>query len=283
MTDNADMKSMLTFLATGAAACALSVSLQGAAGVLIVETTTSSGAPSINRIQLEANRMRAEATGARGEKQVVIFDGARQVLLMIDDQNKTYTELTKADADALGAQMSQAMAQIQKQLEGLPPEQRAQIESMMKGRMGGAGGGAPKTVYKRAGTGTVGKWTCTKYEGFEGETRTSELCTVDPKTFGLGEADFAVTKQFIEFFKRVVPAMATQMFSVGSAEQQGFDGVPVRRSSTVMGRQVTSEITEVSRQTFPDTSYAVPAGYQKRSFGSFGAPGRGGAPRHANP
>lgn len=268
------MKAICTSVITAAAIGALSASLHAAAGVLIVEKTTSTGSPSTNQIQIESNRMRAESTGPRGEKQIVIFDGARQVLIMIDDAAKSYTELTKADADQLGAQMSQAMAQIQKQLEGLPPEQRAQIESMMKGRMGGAGGAAPKTVYKPAGTATVGKWTCTKYDGYDGAARTSEVCTVDPKTLGLSEADFAVTKQFVEFFKRVVPAMASQAFAIGTVEQQGFAGVPIRRMMTVLGRQITSEITDVSRQTFPDSSYAVPAGYQKRAFGAAGGRGR---------
>ena len=60
--------------------------------------------------------MRAESTDPRGEKTVVIFDGTRQVLTMIDTEKKTYTEMTKEDAEKLGAQMSGMMAQIQKQI-----------------------------------------------------------------------------------------------------------------------------------------------------------------------
>ena len=253
-----------------AAICLLSVSLQGAAGVLIVEKTTSSGTPSTNQIQIESSRMRAETVGPRGEKQIVVFDGTRQVLMLIDEQNKSYTELTKTEADDLGAEMAKAMEQIKKQLESLPPDQQKQLESMMQGRMGGAGGAARKTVYKRTGTDTVGKWPCTKYEGYDGETKTADLCTVDPKALGLTDADFAVTRQFVEFFRRVVPAMADQAFAIGTVEQQGFAGVPVRRTRTVLGRQTTTEITDVSRQTFPDASYAPPAGYQKRPFAAMG-------------
>jgi len=265
------MPGMRVMLGSSAAAiCLLSVSLQGAAGILIVEKTTSGGTPSTNQVQVESNRMRAESVGPRGEKQVVVFDGTRQVLMLIDDQNRSYTELTRAEADDIGAEMAKAMAQVQKQLESLPPDQRKQFESMMQGRMGGAGGAAPKTVYKRTGTDTVGKWSCTKYEGYQGETRTSELCTVDPKTLGLTDADFAVTRQFVDFFKRVVPAMADQAFAAGTVEQQGFAGVPVRRTRTVLGRQTTTEITDISRQTFPDASYAAPAGYQKRPFAAMG-------------
>ena len=154
-------------------------------------------------------------------KQVVIFDGARQVLTMIDPQKKSYTEMTKEDVEKLGAQMSDAMAKMQKQLTNMPPEQRAKMEAMMKGRMGGRRGGG-KTQYRKAGTETVGKWTCDKYEGYEGGNKTSEVCTVDPKALGLTEADFAFTKEFVEFFKKIVPQMATQVFAIGTRRATGI-------------------------------------------------------------
>ena len=69
--------------------------------------------------------MRAESTGMRGEKTVVIFDGTRQVLTMIDNEKKTYTEMTQEDAEKMGAQLSGMMAQIEKQMATMPPEQRA--------------------------------------------------------------------------------------------------------------------------------------------------------------
>jgi hypothetical protein len=153
----------------------------------------------------------------------------------------------------------------------MPPEQRAQVEAMMKGRMGGAAAPArPKVQYRKGGSGTVGKWTCDKYEGYEGDRKTSEICTVDPKVLGFTVADFAVSQQLVEFFRKLIPQMANQMFTLGSMEQQGFSGVPVRRTFTIAGREVTSEITDVSRQTFADATYAPPAGYQKTAFGPGG-------------
>lgn len=244
-------------------------------GILIVEKSTTGGAATSNQIQIEANRMRVESTGATGGKQVVIFDGARGVLMMIDDAKKTYTEVTREEADKLGSQMSDMMAQMQQQLQSLPPEQRAQVEAMMKGRTGGAGmPGAPvKTEYRKAGKGQAGKWACDRYEGFQADKKTSEVCTVDPKVLGFTEADFAVSKQLQEFFGKLVPQMRGQMFAIGNAAEQGFDGVPVRRMMTIAGREVTSEITDISRTSFADTSYAAPAGYTKESM--MGGRGRG--------
>jgi hypothetical protein len=50
--------------------------------------------------------------------------------------------------------------------------------------------------------------------------------------------------------------------------------VPVRSTFTVGGKEIVSEVTEVSRQSFPDSSYAVPDGYTKQAFGPIGR-GRG--------
>jgi hypothetical protein len=190
---------------------------------------------------------------------------------MVDHEKKTYTEVTQQEAEQLGAQLAQAMAQMKKQMDAMPPERRAQMQEMMS-RMGA---GAPtKPTFKKAGTATVGKWTCDRYEGFEGEKKTSEVCTVDPKVLGFTQADFAVSQQKTEFFKKIVPQMATQMFSLGSVEQQGYSGVPVRSLFTVAGKEIVSEITEISRQSFTDASYAVPDGYTKQAFGPVGR-GRG--------
>jgi len=238
--------------------------LQAADGVLIVQKETSGDRTTTNQIQIEKDRMRAEASGPAGEKQAFIFDGAKQVMWIVNYDRKSYSEITKADVDRLGGQMSAAMAQMQEQLKSMPPEQRAQVERMMAGRMGGAGpGAAPKPEYKKTGTDRVGKWTCDKYEGTLNNQKTVELCTVDPKALGFTMADFAVSQQLAAFFAKLVPQAAQNMFQLGRMEEQGFSGIPVRRQS-FGARPSTSEITDVTRQNFPDATFAVPSGFEKQ-------------------
>jgi hypothetical protein len=261
------MRLMVRGIAVAAAFCVLTGTAQAADGLLIVQKTTSGGTPQTNQIQIESKRMRAESSGASGGKQIVMFDSGKQVMTLVDPDKKTYTEITQADVEQLGAQMSAAMAAI-------PPAQRAQFEAMMKARGGSMPGAAPKkTVYRKTGTDTVGKWKCDKYEGYEGETKTSDVCTVDPKALGFAASDFEISKQLAAFFRKIVPQMADQMFTIGNPEDQGFSGVPVRQTVTVGGQQITSEITEVSRQNFADATYQVPAGYKKTEF--MGGRGRG--------
>src|SRR5262249_19618962 len=153
---------------------------------------------------------------------------------------KTYSEITKDDVDRLSNQMSDAMAKMQEQLKSLPPEQRAQIEQMMKGAGRGmasmAGSAATKTEYKKNGTDKVGKWTCDKYDGFQGADKTVELCTVQPQALGFSMADFEVAQQLQAFFSKLMPQGADNMFRIGKLEEQGFSGIPVRRVS-LTGRQ----------------------------------------------
>ena len=222
--------------------------------------------------------MRAEMPGPAGAKQAVVFDATRQVMWMINYDKKTYTEMTKADADRLGGQMQDALAQVQAQMANLPPAQRAQIEAMMRGRgVPGMTTRAVKTEYKKTGTDKVGQWTCDKYEGFQNNQKVADLCTVDPAALGFAITDFEVSRQLGEFFKKMMPQNADQMFTIGKVEDQGFSGVPVRRTFTVAGRQTTTELSEATRQTFGDALFAVPAGFQKEDFlgGAAGGTGRG--------
>jgi hypothetical protein len=245
-------------------------------GILITQKMTNGGgAVTTTQVQIDKTHMRAEGSGASGRKQTIIFDGAAQVMRMIDDEAKTYSEMTKADIDRLSGQMSGAMTQMQEQMKNMPPEARARMEEMMKGRgMAAPGSAATPIEYKKVGTDKVGKWTCDKYEGWRGPEKVSEFCTIAPDALGFTAGDFEVTRQMAEFFSKLVPQGAEQMFRIGSNAANGFGGVPVRMITFKNGaRDIVAELADVSRQNFPEATFAVPAGYQKRDM--MGGRGRG--------
>ncbi len=248
-----------------AAAAVLAGPLQAAAdGVQIVQRMTSGGTTDTFRIQIDASHMRMETTGPTGQKQTVIFDGARQVLWMIDASRRTYNEMTKADVDRMGGQISDAMAQMQQQMANMPPEARAQMEAMMRGR--GMPGAPPRTEYRRAGSDRVGTWACDKYDIVRNGQKAGEICTVAPSALGFTPADFAVTRQLADFFQRLMPQGADRMFAIGTEQAQGYNGVPVKHVTMEGQRQTVIEVTEAGRQAFPASTFEVPAGYKKEDF-----------------
>jgi hypothetical protein len=263
-------------LATTVAIAIAAVGLAGAPayaadGILIAHKITSGDKTTTSETQIEKTRMRTEVTGPNGRKNIMVFDGSAQVMRMIDEGGKTYSEMTKADVDRMSAQMAGAMAQLQEQMKNMPPEARARMEAMMQGAGRGISGmaAAQRPEYHKAGgTDKVGRWTCEKYEGMKNGAKTSEICTVDPSATGFTAADFEITKQFAEFFSKMMPQGLERIFSVGTAGPTGFSGFPVRTVNYDNSGKVTStmELTEVSRQNFADSLFAVPAGFQKREF-----------------
>lgn len=237
-------------------------------GVLIAQKTTTGTSTSTTEIQVERSRMRAEAT-VNGEQQVIVFDGAAQVAYIIMPAKKSYMELTKAQVDQMGGMMQGMMAQMQAQMANLPPEQRAQMEGMMRGRgmgMAMGGGAAERTSYKRTGTDRVGKWACDTYEGYRNGQKVSELCTASPTVLGFTAADFAVTEQLAAFIGGLLPEAGEQVSAIGRGGADGYTGFPIRSVVTSMGRTTTSEVTDIRRQTFADSVFAVPQGFQKQSM-----------------
>jgi hypothetical protein len=167
--------------------------------------------------------------------------------------------------------MNAMMTQMQEQLKSMPPGMREKMEAMLKGRGMAGAAGMTKTEYRKAGTGKVAKWTCDRYDGYQNDQKTAELCTVDPKALGFAPADFEVTRQLGEFFRQLMPQNADAMFSIGGAnDPQGFSGVPVRRVYSIGPRQTVSEVTDISRQTFDDSLFTVPAGFQRQAFAAPG-------------
>lgn len=260
--------------------CSPAVRAEAADGIQLVQTVTNGTTVQTFQIQMDNSHMRAEIGDAAGKKQVILFDGTRQAVDIVDMDRKSYVEMTKADIDRMATQLQGAMAMMQQQMASLPPAQRAQMEAMMRGR--GMPGATPvaKTEYKRSGTDRVGHWTCDKYDGYQNGEKTSEICTVPPTTLGFGMNDLDVSRQMAEFYSKLVPQQADQIVSVGRMEDQGFSGFPVRRVFKIGPNQATMEVTEARRANIPASQFAVPAGFTKNAMPSIDTMGaRGGRGR----
>lgn len=253
--------------------CLTAGTARAADGVQFTQRTTTDGTTITSTVQIAGDKIRAEvAAPGSGGKQAVIFDAGRQLIDVINLERQTYMEVTKAQIDQISAQMQGMMSQMEAAMANMPPEQRAQMEAMMRGRgMGMAA--APKTTYEKTGTDRVAQWACDVYVGTQEGKKVSEICTVPPATLGLTAADAATMRQLADFFKQLVP-QASGMLEIGNPDQ-GFAGIPVRTVLTSGTSSVTSELTDVSRQSFPDATFQVPAGFQKQDFPGPMGRGRG--------
>lgn len=242
-------------------------------GVLLVQSVNDGAKTTAtsSQVHLEPNRIRTEIHDGDGRRQVVIFNGATEVLYIVDPANRTYIELTKADAARMGSMMQGAMAMMEQQLANLPPAQRAMMEQKMAGMMSGGATAVARPEYKRVGTGKVGDRTCDRYDGYAAGRKTSEICTVAPEALGLSLADFGVLGKLSDFVRTIMPQLGDQIVGVGTPEQ-GFSGLPIRTATTDprSGRTITMQMTEARRATFEDTIFQVPAGFTKQAMPMMG-------------
>jgi hypothetical protein len=238
----------------------LTCTLLQAQGLVLVEQQTRGGKTSTNQIQLDKTHIRAESR-ASDQALAFVFDDTTRTARVVNLDRKTYLEMD----GAVLQEMQRQMAQFQEQLKNLPPDQRAAIEQATRGRGGAPGAAqAPKLTYRQSGSDKVGKWSCSKYEGFQGQQKVIELCTVDPKELGVTLADFEVAKHLVEFLRGFLPQAADQILFAGTTAEQGFSGVPVRRTTFANGQaDIVSELKEVRREAIPPATFDVPPGFTR--------------------
>jgi hypothetical protein len=233
---------------------------------------------------LDNGRIRVEADGATG-KTVMIFDDDRQVMWLIQPNENSYSEITRETIAGLGQQasqanqqMSDAMKKMQEQMANMPPQQRAMMEQIMKGRgmMPGAAAApaAPRqiTFTPKGGTDKVGQFTCSKYDEMVDGKRTAEVCAASFDQVQLKDSDLRSLQAMAKFFEplqRMAPRGGFQPPNVGDLK-----GFPVH-SISYDGDKPAFEVTVLSVDGKPiDASmFSLPAGLQKKDM--FGGRGRG--------
>ena len=146
------------------------------------------------------------------------------VLYVFDDTRKTYSEIDKATMKKTADQAGAAMKQMEEHLKNMPPEQRAQMEKMMGGNMGGK-----KDVYEAKDTGkseTSEGRQCRVWNVLKNGKVSEELCVV-PFSSLPGKEDFE------KAFKELADATAGMTAGLPGAgdsikARNSVNGFPVR-------------------------------------------------------
>src|SRR5258708_7059373 len=101
-------------------------------GVVIQQENGEVGAKQKQKtaMYLDNGRIRIESDSATGGKTLLIFDGDKQVLWMIQPEQNTYSEMTADSIAGLGQQMGQQMGAANAQMADAMKKMQAQMASM---------------------------------------------------------------------------------------------------------------------------------------------------------
>ena len=147
----------------------------------------------------------------------------------------------------------------------MSPEQRAQMEKMMGGRMGAAMGGgaaAPAPVYTKTGKRSkAGGYDC-EIVTYEVVGQKGEMCVAKADALDLPSSDVKTLQQFGAFMEK----MSSQMLQGSVGEPMNISqigGLPVRSKH---GEQPARVLQSVSHDSLPASLFQVPSGFTKQEM-----------------
>jgi hypothetical protein len=197
----------------------------------------------------------------------MIFDEKAGVLRVVSDDDRTYFDITKANAAA--GDPTGMMAEMQKQLEKMPKEQRAQAEQMMKGMMGTAAA-QPRLEYVWTNdTKEIAGYHCTMVAGMRGNDKATEYCGSKSNDFTMSDAERATMLEMQGYLRNFGISVKSGDESRAFQWDTSVDGYPVLTRCYKNGA-ITLELQlgTVSRNAIPDEAFELPRGYKRMEFGA---------------
>lgn len=231
--------------------------------------------------KVEGNRMRMDTQDMDGKlASSVIFLGDTDEMHMIDHDKKTVMVMDRQTIEALGQQMSQVMQQMEEALAQVPPEQRAMMEKMMKGKMPGSDyePPPPPVVSDLGESGSVNGVACQWKQVTRDGVLSDKACVCDDGAIAGGKEMVALAHEMREFAEGLmkVASSAANMPTLGggtvgelgaavTADLGGFSLISEAYDGDekLMRRSTFTSADEVS---IPDAEFTPPSGYKKQTL-----------------
>ena len=255
-----------------------------AGGVMEMSTKKQGGSAALaERIYAQGGKLRVDQLNAQGAPQTTVLFQNNEIL-MVSHSDRKFHRINEATLQQLGEQMqkaSAAMQQLEQQMANMPPEQRAMMEKMMKGRMPGMAGMGSKPLAIRveaAGPGSWESYSCKNYNVYVGDEKTQEVCAVPPGQIKGSEEFLEAARNMAKFFEKFKEAMQMPAFAnlaKSPVEVVGqMDGFPVHTTEFQNGNPEGERfLSSAKEESLSDDTFAPPAGYKEEKM----AMGRGGS------
>ena len=207
----------------------------------------------------------------------MIFREESKEFIAIDHEEKEYYVIDEATLERIGNQLNSAMQQMQESLAGMPPEQRAMAEQMMKQHLPQpAQAPEPMTVKETGATDTINGFRCRYYEVRQQGAKIRELCVADWSDMDDGREAADSMLAIADFFERMaeqfssssgIDVMGQQRALFGHIREVG--GYPVlTREFDDMGRVESESRLKSARSADIDPAlFNPPQGYRRKDLG----------------
>jgi hypothetical protein len=196
----------------------------------------------------------------------VVIDATARKMMMVNDRDKTYTELTEEDMKRAKAQMQAMRGQLAERMKNATPEQRARLESMMgpAGAQGLKDGKPHEWKFEALGEKkTVNGFACQMYRGLLDGKPHEEDC-ISPWSAGLVKrSEFAGLEKFGE---SINADLGVEGGAGGMPLFHQYPGFPISRVvlDAAGARGEEQQVKSIKSGALAPALFAPPAGYVER-------------------
>lgn len=208
----------------------------------------------------------------------IIYRADLDRLWAADLSRRVYYELTPETMRQFGgitAELNAAQAQLKDTISQLPPDQQAQIESLL----GSLGAPPPATAtpakpvfVKLGGSRTVAGYSCDLYRKSLNGQQQADFCISPAASAGFDASDFRVFDQFSDF---AAPLMSSHLIPHiddmdwgGMHRALGFAGIPLDVVAYDHGKpDIEETVTKVVRAPIPPNTFEIPPGLTRQDLG----------------
>ena len=206
----------------------------------------------------------------------MIFRGDQDKLIMINHDDKTYIVLDEAAMEALGSRMDQVMNEMEEALKEVPPEKREMVRKMMKERMPGMADSEEEPQIKKAGSGKVGEYSCTKYDVYKGDVKIMQHCVAPWSKIKGGDEMKSAMLAMGDFMDTMAEKFSSSSSFAGPGVQsernmfkqlRKLDGFPVQTIMYQQGEVIgESSLVSSKEETVDASAFEPPKGYNPQTF-----------------
>ncbi|NIP39837.1 MAG: DUF4412 domain-containing protein [Candidatus Dadabacteria bacterium] len=203
----------------------------------------------------------------------MIFKGDKDEMINLDHKSRSYYVMDKQTLEAFATQMNAAMAELEKQMANMSPEEKAMMEQMMKGKMPSMNKTEEiEPVLKKAGSDKVSGYSCTRYEVYKGSEKVRELCVTNWANIEGGseiKSSILSMTNFMEDLSKSMSEVSGFMANTANFEKNVFNqinklnGLPVQTTDYSNGKVTGVSTFKSSKKTSLEASvFAPPANYK---------------------
>ena len=256
---------------TVASSAALSLIVLAAQAGTTLETVNrdlAGGTPTTISTWAQNGMMRVET---KPRESTMVFKD--DTIYVINHQDKSYMALDRASMKRMAEQINPMLKVLQERMKDMSPEQRAQMEKMMGGRLP-AGMGEPEKkqeLKQTSRTGKVGAYSCSYVEVHEDGVLTDELCVSPGKALKGSDELLLAAKKMGTLMHDMMSSMdAPWLKQMAEKQMQNFEalgGIPVLSRHFEDGKPHNeTTLTAIRSEALAASLFEIPAGYSKKDM-----------------